>query len=261
MNKLIFSVLLVSLCASSFAVTRSNRPPMTPEQRAKLIAARQRQTGGFLQIKGHGFLAVLNGQPEVKDETIREIVQPIADFSYGVKVEVKPAKFALATAKAEREKAGAGACVFVADDPALPMSLVALEECWGMVNLAPLKAGAPDAAKFASRFRKELIRITSVVFSGAKSQYKTSPLQCVTSAEALDKTIGDAYGIDSLMNIVKNLPDFGIQPDKRITYMAACQQGIAPAPTNDVQKAIWDKVHAMPSSPIKIKPETKKVND
>lgn len=197
----------------------------------------------------------------MKDETILENVRPLVNFVHGLKVEVRPAKFSLATAKAEREKAGAGAGVFVTEDPALPMSLVALEECWGMVNLAPLKAGAPDAAKFASRFRKELIRITSVVFSGAKSQYRTSPLQTVKSAAELDKTIGDAYGIDSLMNIVKNLPDLGIEPDKRITYMAACQQGIAPAPTNDVQKAIWDKVHSLPTAPLKIAPEPKKVNN
>ena len=30
---------------------------------------------------------------------------------------------------------------------------------------------------------------------------------------------------------------------------------------NEYQKAIWDKVHAMPTAPIKIKPETKKVKE
>ena len=261
MNKLTVSLLAVALCASSFAVTRSARQPMTPEQRAKLVAARQRQTGGLVEIKGRGFLAVLNGAAGVKDAEIRESVQPVADFVRGLRIEVRPAKFSLATAKAEREKSGAGACVFVTEDPALPMSLVALEECWGMVNLAPLRAGAPDEAKLAARFRKELIRISSVVFSGAKSQYRTSPLQTVRSVAELDRTVGDAYGIDTLMNVVKNLPDLGVEPDKRITYMAACQQGIAPAPTNDVQKAIWDKVHSLPTAPIKIAPEARKVRD
>ena len=47
-------------------------------------------------------------------------------------------------------------------------------------------------------------------------------------------------------------------PGKRSVYRKACEEGWAPAPTNDVQKAIWDKVHAMPTEPIKIKPETKK---
>ena len=43
-----------------------------------------------------------------------------------------------------------------------------------------------------------------------------------------------------------------------VSYQDACEMGVAPAPTNDVQKAIWDKVHAMPTEPIKIKPEEKK---
>jgi hypothetical protein len=50
----------------------------------------------------------------------------------------------------------------------------------------------------------------------------------------------------------------GVLPAQRATYLKACEEGWAPAPTNDVQKAIWDKVHAMPTEPIKIKPETKK---
>ena len=45
---------------------------------------------------------------------------------------------------------------------------------------------------------------------------------------------------------------------RRTVYRKACEEGWAPQPTNDVQKAIWDKVHAMPTEPLKIKPETKK---
>ena len=41
-------------------------------------------------------------------------------------------------------------------------------------------------------------------------------------------------------------------------YRTAVKEGWAPQPTNDVQKAIWDKVHAMPTEPLKIKSETKK---
>jgi hypothetical protein len=48
----------------------------------------------------------------------------------------------------------------------------------------------------------------------------------------------------------------GVLPAQRATDMKACQEGWAPAPTNDVQKAIWEKVKAekseKPSKPIKV---------
>jgi len=253
MKRILISLIAVAASASALAITKVPRKPMTDEERTKLMEVRQRQTGGFLDIKGKGHVAVLNCGTDVGEEAVREVVKPLVDFVRGLNVEVRPApKFTLASAKGEREKAGAGACVFVADDQALPMSLIALEDGWGMVNIAPLREGAPDAAKFALRFRKELIRVTSVVFSGAKSQYKVSPLQNVTSVAELDKTVGEQYGIDTMMAVTKHLPEIGVVPDQRITYREACRRGIAPAPTNDFQKAIWDEVHKLPTKPIKI---------
>ena len=50
----------------------------------------------------------------------------------------------------------------------------------------------------------------------------------------------------------------GIRPVVQATYKKACQEGWAPAPTNDVQKAIWEKVHAIPDKPITIEFDPKK---
>ena len=50
----------------------------------------------------------------------------------------------------------------------------------------------------------------------------------------------------------------GVTPARKGTYEAACQQGWAPAPTNDIQKAIWDKIHAVPATPMKIEFDPKK---
>ena len=49
-----------------------------------------------------------------------------------------------------------------------------------------------------------------------------------------------------------------MKPYRLTTYRKACEEGWANPPTNDVQKAIWDKVHALPTEPLKIKPEEKK---
>ena len=60
------------------------------------------------------------------------------------------------------------------------------------------------------------------------------------------------------MRCQRYLLSLGVKPYRLTTYRKACEEGWANPPTNDVQKAIWDKVHAMPTEPIKIKPETKK---
>lgn len=232
---------------------RSTLKDMTPEQREKLRELRMRQNGGFLDVEGKGHLAVLNAQQQFGEADVTNSLEQLKAFVRGLQVKFLPASFSVATAKAEREKSGAGACVFLVDDPSLPMSLIALEEGWGVVNIAPLKDGNPSAEKLALRFKKEFVRVSSVVFSGCKSQYKTSPLQGVSSLAELDKTIGENYGIDTVMAIATHLPEIGVICAKKITYREACQRGIAPQPTNEYQKAIWDQVHELPSQPIQIK--------
>ena len=53
---------------------------------------------------------------------------------------------------------------------------------------------------------------------------------------------------------------FGFGYIRKSTYMGACRQGWAPAPTNEYQKAIWDRVNKEraeatknPTNPMKIK--------
>ena len=64
--------------------------------------------------------------------------------------------------------------------------------------------------------------------------------------------------IDIQDSIKKYLSAAGVTPLRRTIYRRACQEGWAPAPTNDVQKAIWDKVHAIPKTPMKIEFDPKK---
>ena len=53
----------------------------------------------------------------------------------------------------------------------------------------------------------------------------------------------------------------GAYVKRRTSYHKACEEGWAPAPTNEVQKAIWEQVKADkergPTNPIKIEPPKK----
>jgi hypothetical protein len=63
---------------------------------------------------------------------------------------------------------------------------------------------------------------------------------------------------DTAYACVARLIKVGVTPIRLVTYAKACKEGWAPQPTNDVQKAIWDKVHAMPATPMKIEFDPKK---
>ena len=251
-------IVFAVFAASTVFTVQAQRKAMSPEQLSKLRAARMKQTGGLVEVKGSGHLAVFNAQKDFGEEEIKENYKSLVDFAKGLVIKVEPVKFSIATAAAELRKSGAGAGVFIVDDPSLPMSLVALEESWGMVNVAPLREGNPPKAKYSFRFKKQFIRVSSIVFSGVKSRFMTSPLQSVRSVAELDKTIGDKYGMDTMTEILNHLPEIGVVKDEFITYREACRRGIAASPTNEYQKAIWEKVHAAPKAPMKIEFDPKK---
>ena len=128
-----------------------------------------------------------------------------------------------------------------------------------MVNVAPLAKGAGEKPQFfAARVQKELTRGFCLLAGAQNSGYPDALVGCMTKPEDLDRFMDCRLPIDVMNRFAPYLKGYGITPRVYSTYRKACEEGWAPAPTNDVQKAIWDKVHAMPTEPIKIKPEEKK---
>ena len=80
----------------------------------------------------------------------------------------------------------------------------------------------------------------------------------VTEAKDLDLFAGARPPIDVLNRVLRAMPKYGLERWEQYTYREACEQGWAPAPTNEYQKAIWEKVKAEkergPTNPITIKP-------
>ncbi len=74
----------------------------------------------------------------------------------------------------------------------------------------------------------------------------------------LDKCKVDRPGPSTLNSSHESAIFFGIEPLKVASYMRACQEGWAPAPTNDIQKAIWNEVYKIPDKPITINFDPKK---
>ena len=166
-------------------------------------------------------------------------------------------------ADAARQLAATGAKtgVFLVDDPSLPMTLCAMEAGWGMVNLAPLKVDTPTKQRLFQRMNKLFTRVCTVVFGGAHEAVPFSAMQGVTNLNELDGLGAFAIAPNGLTMISEHLPKLGVTFPYMTTYKRACREGWAPAPTNDVQKAIWEKVRADkergPTNPITIPPPKK----
>ena len=157
---------------------------------------------------------------------------------------------------------GADAVVrlYLIDDSKEPTVLIAPEDHWGKLNMAKIVDDLPaERAKekfFASRARKMIIKSLSLLIGGGSSQFPGNIMNAPTMRE-LDQC-QESIPVDMIDNYLAYLKAIGVTPAERTTYRKACREGWAPAPTNDVQKAIWDKVHALPEAPMKIEFDPKK---
>jgi hypothetical protein len=239
----IFSISIV--CALSCFADANKKPTVKERQKRMMIA-----TGGMAEKPGIGKIVVVNAQNKISKEVINSVVDKLI-FQTKFNVEVISGNYMMYVKPDE-----ASAAIVLAEDDKLPLSVIAVENLWGLLNVAKLGDKNIDA-----RFTKEFIRVTTIAFGASLSRFNGSPLSSVTNASMLDRYPTDNYTFDCQQAIVKNLCNLGMSPIIRTSYKKACQEGWAPAPTNEYQKAVWDKVHAMPTAPIKIKPESKKVKE
>lgn len=259
------SVLTVAAVAGLcvFAETNTNAKA---EDRPRGLAAKewsmQKRFGGRIRQPGSakGKVVVLNAQQRVAAKDFTAAIAEIEKRVHPV-IEVKQSGLKELDAVAEAVKAAGGNIgIAILDRPGLPALVTAPEEGWAVINVAKLADGNPAADVLASRVRKEILRAFGLV--GGAAFMCLDPL--VMSPEVrvpsdLDLVVRcENYGIDVCRAFERNLPHTGITPWRITTYARACQEGWAPAPTNDFQKAIWDKARALPTNPLKIKYDPKK---
>ena len=148
----------------------------------------------------------------------------------------------------------ANAVIVLIDDPAMDSLLIAPETGWAVVNIA--KFATNDNVRMENRVRRELLRAFAFL-CGADSATEGCVLNAVRKPDDIDELVGEGYDQETMIVLDKHLSAIGVKPYRITNYRRACLEGWAPAPTNDVQKAIWDEVHTIPDQPIKIKYEKK----
>ncbi len=136
------------------------------------------------------------------------------------------------------------ACVVcVVDMPDFPQVLTAPDNHWSLVNVAPLKADKPDAAKLAERFRKVAYRGFALAMGAGFSAQAGGLLQPAETLADLDAIYGKASPPDCHFPIINYCELRKVAPGGMAPYRIACKEGWAPPPKDELQKRIWDEFH------------------
>ena len=136
--------------------------------------------------------------------------------------------------------------------------LVAPEQHCAELATGWLVADDPADETRAARVKAELTRAVLMSLGCGISPFQPDLMCEVQNLKMLDRL--DRANVGPAVRSVYEETRQRLDMEKVViaSYRQACQQGWAPEPTNDVQKAIWKEVHELPSEPIKIKFDPKR---
>ena len=258
------SVLFVCLVATVFCARADKKPRVERSAEAKAAAKQAfvRETGGYI-VKpdpGNGRILIANAQSVVGEKDVRH---PMGHFRFHAKlpIEEKTIEPSIAEAPSRETVAelGATAVLFVRNDAKGKSDiLVSPDERFAVVNVAALNVDNPGKEALAMRVRKAISRGICYMFGAGGSRFGGSLVGTFKDGvKDYDNFADEGVPPDVYAMIAANMKTLGVRQFYRTTYQTACEEGWAPAPTNEVQKAVWDKVHTLPTRPITIEPEKK----
>ena len=249
---------ILTLCAIFAAVNAAfaEHTPVHPSKMEQYI----QKTGGVIDPPADSRkLVVLDARVECKIAFTNNLraASRFMEFGYVVKeTTLKNGESPLDMAREER-KNGAGAVVFYCEDKTMPTLSVYPEEAIVVLNVKPLFD--KDELVFQRRLNKEFWRALAFALGGygGTTQGPTvlAPVFTLNDLDALRASSLSPTQLGSV-NLAKS--KLRIYGTRQVPYSRACREGWAPAPTNDVQRAVWNKIYAMPKTPMKIEFDPKK---
>lgn len=253
MKTIICICLFVSACYSLQAQPIVSSSPRTPSAmhplqihsidsatRSNLLA----KTGGMLltPVKGPSIL-FLNTQSRVPVAVASVPLDTIHHILHlPVMMQSKTSREPLVDAMTALKDPKIAAVVVIADCEGYPSLLVAPESRWAMVNVAALASDCATPEKLAERVQKEIWRSFGYVMGAANSPTELCLLKPVFSNADLDMLTYKSLSAGVFNRIMAQAFKLGITPSRMATYRKAVEEGWAPAPTNDFQRAIWQEL-------------------
>ena len=257
------ALMMVALVSFSAIGAETATPPVAKDNLtvAQRVALREKnireKMGGMIAVRGTpaGSFVILNAQTKVAATNFDYSTGRSCRWAKGLCKIVDgtvPKDGCLVTKMGEiMSQQKADFLIAVVDKAGLPASLIALESRWAILNVAALEDGLKSPDGLTDRARKEFVRVFCALSGGFSSQFKVPLINSVVKVSDLDSCESDPPA-DINARLRPYLELRGVKPEQKITYRKACEQGWAPTPTNEFQKAVWDKVHAIPSKPMKI---------
>ena len=234
------------LLAIGLAVSIAAGPTFAKTAPKWLIAA-----GGEVEKRTSedGVFVFANAQKRVPSSVITPIAEELREFLM-LAIDVRDIEGTVSVSNASKRlrDMNASAAVFVVDDPTLPTTVLAAPESgWAILNVAALAADGSKGRWLTERVKKEIWRSFGYVNGAGEADCMMHP---IFSLKQLDSLQAGGISPEPLGKIAWHLGVLGMREIRRGTYLTACEEGWAPAPTNDVQKTIWDKVHQLPTNPL-----------
>lgn len=251
MKKLIaVGIVLLSATAVFAEEAKPKKAPPTPEEIAMRKQKFYTRTGGFIRNpkSGAGKVVFINAQKKFTNAPLENLAERLGKkwrLTYEV-VSSDPIPFK--DVAKTREKFGAGSAVVVTElDPNQPALIVLPDERCSFVNTAAFPSDASEEL-----LRKEVVRGYAACSGALISQYGQGLMNSFDNLKLLNAYKNDEIQADVGIKVVTELGNHGVKPYKVATYLKACQEGWAPAPTNDIEKAIMKRAQEMPKNPMKI---------
>ena len=127
-----------------------------------------------------------------------------------------------------------------------------------MINAAKLRNDSPTVLKFRRRLAVLIVRECCRVLGADEFDSKEVAFGIIRSVADIDAINSLDVTLNATTSMDETMPKLGIEKIEIGTYYDACELGIAPAPTNDIQRAVWEKVHQIPDKPMTIEFDPKK---
>lgn len=239
---LLWAALVCALAASAALADGGTRRP------ARLV----RPSGGLVEKACRGpVLRVVDAQDALPHGQIAAAVRAVRHLSRLPLVSEDSRALAGAdpwrTAQGLARAEGTAAAVLVVDDAGLPFLVASPDGRWAVLNVASL---AGDVAKASARLERLVWGAVSLALgAGVPAQFES-----LAGLDASPAVPGPAVN-NALLDAAR-AREVGLIT--LATYRRACKEGWAPPPTNDVQRAIWNRVHQIPDRPITIEYDPKR---
>lgn len=239
-------------------LTRSEVDALSPDVRReyfKRISALH--SGGIVEKPGSGKGMFLFAD-STGELTEAMLFRDLNILNRTLKISPKIIRCESVTVKSAKSKLmglGGDAAVFIVNDIDLPRLITASEEGWAIVNIGKMKLDNPSTELLNKRITVEVIRGLAQIFGSGNSGLS---MTAITSLKDIDELKHTGFPSSAIKLCQTQMKKLGFEPKVTASYRVACRQGWAPTPTNDVQKAIWNQVHATPKNPLKIEFDPKK---